>query len=67
MIVKDLEIQEEKSMMGYYKDTFEYTFNYIIQHLNIICFVVKSADSGLDNSAKYIFGRVYFQMICLKI
>ena len=37
------------------KETFEYLFNYIIKHINLICFITKSIDSRLDDQAKYIF------------
>ena len=37
------------------KETFEYLFNYIIKHINIICFITKSIESRLDDQVKYIF------------
>ena len=34
---------------------FEYTFTNIIDHINIVCFVVKSSEARLDILVKYIF------------
>ena len=37
---------------------FEYTFSKIIDHINAVCFVVKSSTNRLDINTKYIFSSV---------
>ena len=40
------------------RETFEYAFKNIIQHINMICFIAKSTDCRLDIVTKYIFSCV---------
>jgi energy-coupling factor transporter ATP-binding protein EcfA2 len=48
---------------GHHKDieinkAFEYVFSHIIDHINIICFVVNSTQNRLDTNTKYIYSAV---------